>query len=257
MRIAESAQDEHHQPGDATQQQQDWQPDDREPDARGRKRLEDVHEAGGRLVDDLRRLQLSVATRTATTGTLKLAVMVAYDAWSLSWVSCAVSCSIWPRTLVSCASTSSTSEMRVARLEILQGSLARAQVLDSRLEIDDSASNLDRIRVLRDDLAAVPGQAAEQVERILPARDGDPVRDRGLRAVLGFLRLRCADVAAHRPDAIACRGQCHGHVGDLELHRPGPDDLRVVDLLADLIGDRLPLVGGAGGAGAALAPAPP
>src|SRR6478735_481765 len=108
--------------------------------------------------------------------------------------------------------------------------------MSTRLAVDDGAGDLDRVRILGHDLATVAGEATQQVERILPAVDGDAVRDAGDRAVAHRLRLRRSDVAAHRADTVPCCSQRRGHVLDLQVDRPGPDDLRVIDELADLVG---------------------
>ena len=67
------------------------------------------------------------ATSTATTGTRKLAVSVAYAERPSRSLSPAVNCSIWPRTLVSWFCTSRTSEILVAVVAISwsDASLAR------------------------------------------------------------------------------------------------------------------------------------
>ena len=106
---------------------------------------------------------------------------------------------------------------------------AGLQVPDPRVEVDDLAGHVGGLGLLGDDLRGVAVQAAQRIERILPAVDRDAVGDLGVRLVVNARGLRGPDVTTHSADRVARFADRAGDVADLQVHRPGPDDLRVVD----------------------------
>ena len=121
------------------------------------------------------------------------------------------------------------------RGDVLEGRLARLQVPDPRLKVDDRAGHLDRLGPLGHDLRRLAVEAAEQVQRILPAIDRDAVGDRGDGSVVLVVGVGGPDVAAERPDAVTRRRQGGRDVLDLEVDAAGADDPGIVDRSADAV----------------------
>ena len=111
----------------------------------------------------------------------------------------------------------------------LERGFAGPEVPDARLEIDDLAGHLDRVRLLRDDLGGQAVERAQRGQRVLPAVDRDPVRDLGDGLVAVVEGVRRPDVAAQAADRVTGHADGPRHVLDLELDRAGSDDPGVID----------------------------
>ena len=110
----------------------------------------------------------------------------------------------------------------------LERDLAGLEVPYPRFKVDDLTSHFDRLGVLRDDLRRLAAQSTEQIERGLPAVGRDAIGDLCGGSVAVVAGRRSTDVAPQRDDPVASDPQGSRHILDFKVHRPGPDDLRVI-----------------------------
>jgi hypothetical protein len=103
--------------------------------------------------------------------------------------------------------------------------LRRRQVPDARLQVDDLATDLGRVRTLRDELA----QLLQSDDRLVPVPGRDAVRDARNLPVRAAGLLRGPDVAAEAGDRGMRLDERLVEVLDLQLDAARAHDLRLVD----------------------------
>ena len=168
------------------EQDEDREPDDQQPDAGAGQRLEDADERGRRLVEDpagIPALGLDLDRRDG-------GELVGHRQRRVARL-------VVELVLLRLELLDLAADVRDLRLDVEdvldsrrllgdlhEGGLAGLQVPDPRVEIDDLAGHVDGLGLLGDDLRGVSVQAAERVERVLPAIDRDAVGDLGVRLVV-------------------------------------------------------------------------
>ena len=218
--------------------EQQRQPHDAQPDARGQDALSELDELGQRFIDDGRRIPGSLNRGHGDDGHRPadgeraiaglIAEMIALGGQLLDLATNGRQLRL---------DLEDVGDLGRLRHDRLERALGDPQVLDARIKVDDGGGDLDGLGLLVDDLRT---QRLEGGQGVVPAIGRDAVGDRRIGLVAIRRHLRAAHVATEAGDRRVRLGERGVEVGDLDAQRTGAHDERVVtlaDRLAVLVDD--------------------